>query len=422
MPDEEPPLPQPDIFIPPGGRQSPSSILVRRPFDRPLGTPFDRTLAETPTERPLPARTLGTPRAPTETIATGSPVPNIDMFHTDFTILRGLKFLDALPPAEARNPNPERTQAYARARRTHPAPGSSVPNGQRGETSIGEPVGGLALNVGLTPNEYQEILNYVRNGERLATTTLDQTRQTTEYLQRLDQWLERDVSDRHDEVISLGERIDLLRNEIAGHIPQVRAAGGPVPGPAGPPGWFPVPPSPQQQARGGPPLVEPLYQGRPKRGGSPSYDSSKSSIFIPLPAPSCGPTDHPGFVANHGGQPAWLPYGPQGPGPGWFPQGTPTEYPPFDMRPPGFYVEEPSNEGYEPTTPSPATRGSDYSRSYVNVVRPRPAPTDSNAPRPIIIQQSGPPAAQPIPAGTTTLDPSRSQQPSREHSRAGSPS
>ncbi|KIJ22823.1 hypothetical protein M422DRAFT_276692 [Sphaerobolus stellatus SS14] len=59
---------------------------------------------------------------------------------------------------------------------------------------------------------------------------------------------------------------------------------------------------------------------------------------------------------------------------------------------------------------------------YVGVVRPGPAPTYSNAPRPIIIQRSGPPAAQPIPADTTTLDLLRSQQPSREHSRAGSPS
>ncbi|KIJ34006.1 hypothetical protein M422DRAFT_52214 [Sphaerobolus stellatus SS14] len=471
MPDEEPPLPQPGIFIPPGGRQSPSPILVRRPFDRqfdrpsgrpfdrPLGTPFDRTLAETPTERQFPARTHRTPGAPTETIATGSPVPNIDMFH-EVLADRARRRRDApdgfyyppgpeVPrrppsaPAEARDPNPERTQAYARARRP-PPPGSSVPSGQRGDAPIGEPVGGPALNVGLTPNEYQEILNYVRNGERLATATLDQTRQTTEYLQRLNQWLERDVSDRHDEITSLGERIDLLRNEIAGHIPQVRPAGGPVPGPAGPPGWFPVPPPPQQQVRGGPPLVGPFYQGRPRRGGSPSDDSSESSIFIPPPAPSRGPTGHPGFVANPAGQPAWLPYGPQGPGPGWFPQGTPAGYPPFDMRPPGFFVEEPSDEGYGPRPrrqrrrddeeeddedyvhpvplPRSPSRGSDYSRSYVDVVRPGPAPTDSNAPRPIIIQQPGPPAAQPIPADTTALDPSRSQQPSREHSRAGSPS
>ncbi|KAF8468760.1 hypothetical protein JB92DRAFT_1980036 [Gautieria morchelliformis] len=90
--------------------------------------------------------------------------------------------------------------------------------------------------------QYEEILNLLRKNRQAHHASIDQQREIIRYMAGLNEWLERDVHDRHAELRGVGDRIDQLRNELAQRLgirPAVPGEGPIIPPPAQ---WFGPPP------------------------------------------------------------------------------------------------------------------------------------------------------------------------------------
>lgn len=65
---------------------------------------------------------------------------------------------------------------------------------------------------------------FVQENREAQNASIDQQREIMRYMAGLNEWLERDVHDRHAELRGVGDRIDQLRNELAQRL-GIRPAG-----------------------------------------------------------------------------------------------------------------------------------------------------------------------------------------------------
>ncbi|OCB90400.1 hypothetical protein A7U60_g2411 [Sanghuangporus baumii] len=236
------------------------------------------------------------------------------------------------------------------------------------------------------PPQFDEMLNLLRQNRLAQTASIDQQREIMRYMRALNQWLERDVRDRHAEMRAIAGRVDDLRDLLRGQAP----GGVPMPMPQAPPGQptgapgqtFIVPPMPAGMPPIMPQMPMPQMPITPIGSGPPVV-------------PPFYPGTEPGFIPPRPGEmePPVIP-----PRPGGY-------SPPSHMRPrPGDYADERSSR-----TPSPFIPPRPASMMPIPppVMGPQQPVTIIPPPRPIDVQRSTTRSSSPRSSRSRTPSPSR---------------
>ncbi|EMD36982.1 hypothetical protein CERSUDRAFT_95250 [Gelatoporia subvermispora B] len=144
------------------------------------------------------------------------------------------------------------------------------------------------------PAAWDDILQLLRANRDAQLASFDQQRETTRYLRSLNEWLERDVHDRHAEIRGVSARIDQLRDEILNELGR-REGGGP-----------PVMLAPGAQ----PPVIPPPGIAAPGSGLPPGFVPQDAPHMIPIrqsPWPERGTPSPPFTPVIPGGR---IPFSP----------------------------------------------------------------------------------------------------------------
>ncbi|KAI6145311.1 hypothetical protein BKA82DRAFT_4312648 [Pisolithus tinctorius] len=197
---------------------------------------------------------------------------------------------------------------------------------------------------------FDTLIEILREHRRAQVATVDQQRELMRYMRGLNEWLARDVNDRHAELRGVAERIDQLRADMA----RVGIGAGVVPpmpqpqpqvvpgGPPPPPGFVIPPVIPQPPGPAGQPMVTVNYPVVPPGLGP-------EEPVIPFPVPASPLRSPPVTRVVPSPPPGWIPGGPGGGG--YVPPGAP--FP--EVRTPSPYRHRPveHDEAFIPQTPSP---------------------------------------------------------------------
>ncbi|KAI6020171.1 hypothetical protein PISMIDRAFT_203785 [Pisolithus microcarpus 441] len=210
-----------------------------------------------------------------------------------------------------------------------------------GPTYVPMPPGPTVVQLPL----FDTLIEILREHRRAQVATVDQQRELMRYMRGLNEWLGRDVNDRHAELQGVAARIDQLRADMArlgagaGVVPIMPQPQGAPPAPGPVPGFVFPPVVPQPPPPAGQPMVTVNYPVVPPAVGL-------EEPVIPFPLPTTPRRSPPPTRVVPSPPRDW-----RSEGPGFIPPGAPFS----DGRPrtPYRYRPEEHDEGFIPHTPSP---------------------------------------------------------------------
>ncbi|KAL4251010.1 hypothetical protein ABKN59_006567 [Abortiporus biennis] len=360
-------------------------------FERPDGLPRVRRV-QRPRQRPHPTREEDVESqyvTPMEPAPERTPQParrrrqGTDGFHGSQPVLR--------PPTAPADPGraeetlpatwyTERPQPQPTTPGVVPPPGAFAP-----ATAPSAPAAVPPPTVVQLPPTFDDILALLRESRLAHVATIEQQREIMRYLHGLNEWLERDVHDRHSEIQSVSARVDSLGDVVNQLYDILRGTRPEGQAPGVPPAPTVVFPQPQPQQAQGPVVIPPVVPSGLPPGFVPQpyqqtpFQQTPGRMFPDMrtPTPDYSPVIPP-YPPGEGVEPPVIPpLPPQPHGPPVIPDmsqyGAPPQPQPYTYRP-----HEQQDEG-PVRPPPPSDSRSSSGESY------------EEAPHPIVIQPPGQP-------------------------------